>query len=523
MSGVRLGFNGILLKQAQGIGALRNPGHLAGDVGARGLAGLGRGAGGLGLAGHAPGGLGGEGGWAAGRGCGGNLGGTGVRWGLAGFGGAPTGQMVPFGQQTPNMEAMMEWGLNMMKRMNEEDGKGSKRRKKKDCVDDNDEEEELEPVSFIDVKGEDDGQARICWDLRNGKLLPYNGGQKEFWERQPRVSHPIRESYLDSHLRLDPVNPQVTLRDHDRGAKRTIKQYAKVNFQVVKSSATIRSVGLESHDVGLAKDYEECTGAYQLVSALWQYAINLFLVRRDDYSGLVMLKVLHDVKFFQPVLMSKVVGKKQRDSKQVEVIRHFIDMSMERNSMMGKQGKPPLPYEELLKIARGAANLIYAGTGVGLDWGVDTGTCSIDPYTLADSSSSGTPDGNNNSGGGGGRSRNGNQRGGGGQGGFGQGSVGQAGGQGGGQGGGRAAGGQGAQRAGGVGAGTSAVVGGRSGVQWCKDWNRGACRYLIAGCMDSFKLDLFRFPNACNYTHRCNKVLKDGTSCDKVHKARDHR
>ena len=416
------------------------------------------------MAGHAPGGLGGEAGWAAGRGSGGHQAGTGVQWGLAGFGGAGSGQMVPYGQQTPTMATMMEWGLQMMKRMNDGEEKGGKKKRKKDCVDDNDEEEELDPVSFSNITGEDDGQTRICWDLRNGKLLPFNGKQEEFWLWQPRVLHPIRESYQDSHLRLDPVNPQVTLRDHDRGAKRTIKQYAKVNFQVVKSKATISSVGMESHDVGLVKDYEECNGAYQLVSALWQYAINLFLVRRDDYSGLVMLKVLHDVKFFQPVLLSKVVGKKQRDAKQVEVIRHFIDSSMERNSMQGKQGKPPLPYEELLKIARGAANLIYAGTGVGLDWGVDMGTCGIDPYTLADTSS-GNLDGNSN-GGGGSRNKNWNQRGVGGQGGYGQGSGGQAGG--------RAAGGQqGAQRPGGAGAGS-----GRAGVQWCKDWNRGACRYI---------------------------------------------
>lgn len=459
--------NYLYFTQARGKATPHNPGHFAGDIGARGLGGLGRGDGGIGLAGHSPGGLGGEAGWAAGRGLGGHQGGTGVQWGLAGFGGTGSGQITPFGQQAPNMANMMEWGLQMMKRMREGEEKGGKKKRKKDCVDDNDEEEELEPVSFSNITGEDDGQTRICWDLRNGKLLSFNGKQEDFWRWQPRVLHPIRESYQDSHLRLDPVNPQVTLRDHDRGAKRTIKQYAKVNFQVVKSKATISAVGMESHDVGLAKDYEECNGAYQLVSALWQYAINLFLVRRDDYSGLIMLKVLHDVKFFQPVLMSKVVGKKQRDAKQVEVIRHFIDSSMERNSMQGKQGRPPLPYEELLKIARGAANLIYAGTGVGLDWGVDTGTCSIDPYTLADSSSSWTPDGSNNNGGRGGRSRNWNQRGAGGQGGYGQDAGGQAGGR---------AAGQSAQRPGGAAAGGGAVVGGRGGVQWCKDWNRGACR-----------------------------------------------
>ena len=345
-----------------------------------------------------------------------------------------------------------------MKRAAEDDAGANKRKKKGDYVDDNDEEEDLLAVCFSHIEGVDDGHSQICWDLRN-RLPPFNGSQEQFWARQPRVRHPLRESYNDSHLRLDPVNPLVTLRDHDRGAKRTIKQYAKSNFRVVKSTASITSKGLESHDVGLAKDYVECTGVYELVSALWQYAINLFLVRRDDYSGLVLLKVLHDVKFFQPVLMSKVLGKKQRDEKQVEVMKHFIDTAFERNSMLGKQGKPPLSYEELLKIARGAANLIYAGTGVGLDWGVDIGTCALDPYSLGDSNignynnnnNSGNGSGGNNNGGNGGRNqkKNRNQ--------------------------GRGDGGSDGQRGGGPASGAGAPPP-RGAPQWCRDWNNGACR-----------------------------------------------
>ena len=345
-----------------------------------------------------------------------------------------------------------------MKRAAEDDAGANKRKKKGDYVDDNDEEEDLLAVCFSHIEGVDDGHSQICWDLRN-RLPPFNGNQEQFWARQPRVRHPLRESYNDSHLRLDPVNPLVTLRDHDRGAKRTIKQYAKSNFRVVKSTASITSKGLESHDVGLAKDYVECTGVYELVSALWQYAINLFLVRRDDYSGLVLLKVLHDVKFFQPVLMSKVLGKKQRDEKQVEVMKHFIDTAFERNSMLGKQGKPPLSYEELLRIARGAANLIYAGTGVGLDWGVDIGTCALDPYSLGDSNignnnnnnNSGNGSGGNNNGGNGGRNqkKNRNQ--------------------------GRGDGGSDRQRGGGPASGAGAPPP-RGAPQWCRDWNNGACR-----------------------------------------------
>ena len=60
-----------------------------------------------------------------------------------------------------SMDMMMEWGLNMMKRMQESDGKLGKKKRRLDGVDDNDEEEELVAVSF-NIVGEDDGQTRIC-------------------------------------------------------------------------------------------------------------------------------------------------------------------------------------------------------------------------------------------------------------------------------------------------------------------------------------------------------------------------
>ena len=116
-----------------------------------------------------------------------------------------------------------------------------------------------------------------------------------------------------------------------------------------------------------------------MISELWQYARNLWVILPGDFSGFVMLSVLHDIKFFQPVLMAKVIGKSQRDTKQLECLKHFIDEAMARNSTRGRQSKNPVVYEELLSLARASANLIYSGTGVGLDWQVDHGTCSIDP------------------------------------------------------------------------------------------------------------------------------------------------
>ena len=384
---------------------------------------------------------------------------------------------------------LVEMGMRLYKRCHDE--MTEPRKKRKDGVEDGDEEEDLIPVRFEGIDGqEDDGQTVICWPLRSGLLKPYTGDLKEYWSRQPRVVRPLREAYDTSFLGLDPVNPMVTKRDHDRGAPRTVKQYLKVNLRVSKTRATINSSGLESHDVGLSKDYQEPTCCYQVISGLWQYARNLWVIRPGDFSGFVMLSVLHDIKFFQPVLMAKVIGKSQRDAKQLECLKHFIDEAMARNSTRGRQSKNPMVYEELLSLARASANLIYSGTGVGLDWQVDHGTCSIDPYTLGDSSvSSGngraaeavaTPRGGR--GGGGGR-----------------------GGRGGGGGLGRGAGAVVSNTLP-AGAGVGAAGGGHIG-QLCSAWNQGNCRFLTA----------------CKFFHKCSAKMTNGSICQQGHKARDHK
>ena len=255
-----------------------------------------------------------------------------------------------------------------------------RKKRKKEGVDDLDEEEPLVPVVLAGVDGvEDDGCTKLCWPAR--KLPPYTGTLETFWRAQPQVIRPLRESYDTSYLRMDTVNATTTLRDHDRGAKRTIKQYAKDNIRVTKTKAIITSSGFESHDVGLANNFAECTGVYQLISALWQYTTNLFVIRRDDFSGLLMLRVLHDIKFFLPFLNSIPLTKALKDAKQVEIVQHFIDTSLAENSTRGRAGRPPLVYEESLRMARSSAGLIFSGTGtsLGLDVGLDA--FGLDPYS----------------------------------------------------------------------------------------------------------------------------------------------
>ena len=355
------------------------------------------------------------------------------------------------------------------------EGGGEVKKRKKDEVDDKDVEEPLVPVVFQGLDGEDDGMNQICWDIRS-RLRPYVGSQAEFWARQPRVVHPLRESYDTSFLRMDPVNSQVTLRDHDRGATRTIKQYFKQNIRVERTKLVTGSAEYESNDVGLRRDYIESTRVYQVMSGIWQYQSNLFMIRRDDHSGFLMLRLLHDVKYFLPTLLSKFPDKAVRDKKQLEVVNYFVDECMRQNSQRGRQGKEPLDYDDGMKVAKSALNNIYAGSGVGLSSDFDFDAYSFDPYTA------GGVQEVLGGGGGGVKNRNRNR-------------------------GNRAGGGGGGAAAFSTGTGAPAAgapVGG--GPLPCRAWNVGACTW-----------------NPCKFKHFCNKVLQGGGFCKQIHRAKDHK
>lgn len=372
-----------------------------------------------------------------------------------------------------DMAGLMDLMVGTVKRLrSDEQGAEGGKKKSKQGVDDTDQEEELTPVEFdLSQIVDDDGVNQICWEIRN-KLRPYTGDLASFWKNQPRVVRPLRESLDTDFLRMDSVNGTVTLRDHDRGAVRTIKQYSKANIRVARSRALFSNVGHETHDVGLVKDYEECTATYQIISALWQYATNVWMIRRDDFSGFLMLRILHDCKFFLPLLIHKISDKAARDLKQVEVIRYFCDTVLEQNSMRGRSRRPPLDYEEVMRVSKSAANMIYSGSGVGMGWDFDVGACQFDPYTAGAVSSLGGGGGNgggSGGGNGGGRRKNKNKGAGGGQLGGQPGGGGQQGGQAGG-------GGQQGGQVGGGGQGAGAVPpGGR--MQLCRDWNKGPCVY----------------------------------------------
>ena len=80
------------------------------------------------------------------------------------------------------------------------------------------------------------------------------------------------------------------------------------------------------------------------MDAVFHYVTALWSVRTEDYLGLVLLRALHDVRYF--------AGANKTDKAQAAMITKFVNIVFVQNSMRGRSLEPPLPYKETLEIAK---------------------------------------------------------------------------------------------------------------------------------------------------------------------------
>ena len=80
------------------------------------------------------------------------------------------------------------------------------------------------------------------------------------------------------------------------------------------------------------------------MDTVFHYVTALWSVRTEDYSGLVLLRALNDVRYF--------AGANKTDKAQAVMITKFVNIVFVQNSMRGTSLEPPLPYKETLEIAK---------------------------------------------------------------------------------------------------------------------------------------------------------------------------
>ena len=194
-------------------------------------------------------------------------------------------------------------------------------------------------VSVDNLTVRDDAMTVGCWQSRN--LRPWSGPQDEQWRHLPRVVRPVLNSIVDEHLHDGEVNPRLLVRMHDRGSELSIKQFFGKNANVTSRQAKVRLDGDSTASWNL--DFVEPQGVWEVMDCVHHYVTALWCVRQEDYTGLVLLRVLHDFRYF--------AGAARNDKHQVEMLKSFVDAVLVKNGSNGRKAAPPVGYEGMKRIA----------------------------------------------------------------------------------------------------------------------------------------------------------------------------
>ena len=162
-----------------------------------------------------------------------------------------------------------------------------------------------EPVLLVEnsYKLEDDAHENIDFSLRQ-KLRPINRDPTEYWKKGSfeRVDRPILGStlYLD-HLMPGSVNEHTICKNHDRWAIVEIKNFLTKNSGVARERQKhlkVREVANEELSMGIQTVWEQASSVWEVMDAGFNYVAVEFMTRNYNYTGLAMLRVLHECRYF---------------------------------------------------------------------------------------------------------------------------------------------------------------------------------------------------------------------------------
>ena len=194
-------------------------------------------------------------------------------------------------------------------------------------------------------KGKDDGKDVLAKKLR-AKLRPVNSAPSEHYAMYERVDRPVLDGWESDHFGVNAVNPKVTCALHDKGAKMTIKMFHKENKSTADHKTALRIHHDPSKVDGVAGALEtvwhEPQDVYSVINSVFAYCISEHRIRNHSYVPLLLLKCLHELRFF--------CGIAETDAKQVEYLTEYVNLVLDKNSQRGGARKPPLDYTEMMKL-----------------------------------------------------------------------------------------------------------------------------------------------------------------------------
>ena len=229
----------------------------------------------------------------------------------------------------------------------------SRGKKRKGDVSSSDSEEDQEPILIERTfKVKDNGHDILDFKFRNS-LRTINAKPENYYKNLVRKVEPQLETVEMDHLTANTVNPRIIKKVHDAGAHLELKYFDGGNI-TVESRAPKASFSARSGDIqtDLALDWVEPNTVWQCVDALLNYCTTVYSVRRDDYTPWVIMKVLHEIRYFSICREPKM---------QKKVITEFVNCIFRKNEANMRKKAPPVEYTEALKIAENELKKVGIG------------------------------------------------------------------------------------------------------------------------------------------------------------------
>ena len=227
----------------------------------------------------------------------------------------------------------------------------SGKRKRKDSSTDS--EDDQSPILVNKTfKVKDNGHDILDFEIRN-KLRTINAKPDTYFKHLIKKVEPQLETIEVDHLTANTVNPRIIKKVHDVSAHLELKYFDAGNI-TVESRAPKASFKARGGDIqtDLALDWVEPDTVWQCVDALLSYCTTVYSVRKDDYTPWVIIKVLHEIRYFAAC----------RDAKlQKKVITEFVNCIFRKNEANARKKSPPVEYTDALKIAENELKKVGIG------------------------------------------------------------------------------------------------------------------------------------------------------------------
>ena len=202
-------------------------------------------------------------------------------------------------------------------------------------------------------KGEnavDDNHRHFAWEIRRAYKQP-NEDPRVYWAKakyRMKVEPNLRESLFLHHLMPLGLSSKALGWGHDLLANTAIKYFTHnqaVSGRKRKSNFCVEedADNMESRIVSVGQEWAEASSLHEIAEAVHNWAAVRFQCAPWDWSGLLLLRVLHETSYFSTA--------SDGEGSQRALAEKFIDEFLSKNRRNLMQTRPPMDYKRAILLA----------------------------------------------------------------------------------------------------------------------------------------------------------------------------